>query len=200
MKNYSFAIFLALVIFFASNIAYAQLEMPRPSPMATVSQVAGFTKISMEYSSPGVKGRQIFGDLLPYGVTWRAGANAPTSISFSNTVTIGGKNVRAGTYNLFITPMENEEWVVHLNGAGKSIFNYMKDGSIDEDAVLADDVVTLKVAPESTNNLKERLAYYISPEDNKVATVTMEWENTKLTFPIDLRTNEIMNQFGNTLE
>src|SRR5690606_14023454 len=92
-----------LVLLFAAAGAYAQLETPRLSPAASVTQQVGFTKITIEYSSPGVKGRTIFGDLAPYGTPWRAGANAPTKITFSNPVKIGGENIGAGSYNIFIT-------------------------------------------------------------------------------------------------
>jgi hypothetical protein len=191
---------LTCILLVVYSESYAQLEVPRPSPAASVTQTVGFTEVSIEYSSPGVKGREIFGGLLPYGVTWRAGANAPTAITFSNSVTIGDQNLRAGTYNMFITPEEEGEWTVHFNGEGKSVFAYMSDGKIDEAALVADNAASIKVAPESTDGLVERLRFMISPTDNTKAHITMEWENVNLTFPVDVRTEAIMNQLQETLK
>ena len=189
-------LFFALLI----STAYAQIEVPRASPTASVSQVVGFTKITIDYSSPRVKGREIFGELLPYGTTWRAGANAPTSITFSNGVTVGEENLRAGTYNIFITPAEDGEWTVHFNGEEKSVFAYMSDGKIDEAAIIADNAASIKVAPKKTAEVVERLRYMVSPTDNTEAHITMEWENVSLTFPVDVRTEAIMNQIQETLK
>jgi len=200
MKNKSIITTLFFALLFSFSTAYAQIEVPRASPTASVSQVVGFTEITIDYSSPGVKGRDIFGELLPYGTTWRAGANAPTAITFSNGVSIGGEMLRAGTYNVFITPMEEGEWAVHFNGEDKSVFAYMKDGKIDEAAILADNAASIKVAPEETKNVVERLRYMISATDNTEAHVTMEWENVSLTFPVDVRTEAIMNQIQETLK
>ena len=200
MKNKSILTTLFLTLLFSVSTVYAQIEVPRASPAASVSQVAGFTKISIDYSSPGVKGRTIFGELVPYGTTWRAGANAATAITFSNGVRIGDNNLRAGTYNLFITPVEDGEWTIHLNGEGKSVFSYMKDGEIDEAALAADDVASITMKPEKTAELVERLRYMVSPTDNTKAHVTMEWENVSLTFPVDVRTDAIMNQIQETLK
>src|SRR5689334_16888846 len=81
-----------------------QLELPRPSPNAKVVQTVGLTEISVEYSSPGVKGRKIWGGLVPYDKLWRAGANAVTKITFSRDVKIDGKPVPAGSYAFFAIP------------------------------------------------------------------------------------------------
>src|SRR5689334_1734859 len=88
----------------AAPSAWAQLELPAPSPAAKVMQRVGLTDISLEYSSPAVKGRKIWGELVPYDKVWRTGANASTKISFSRDVTFGGKPVPAGTYTLVTFP------------------------------------------------------------------------------------------------
>lgn len=132
MKNLKFYSIAILALLFATTeLTFAQMQAPAASPAATVSQNVGFTKISMEYSSPALKGRKVFGDIEKYGVTWRAGANAATTIEFSTGVSIGGKNIRPGKYTLFITPQSSGEWTVRLNGKGNSVFTYMKDGKID---------------------------------------------------------------------
>lgn len=193
MKNTKLFL-LAFALFITSTFAaFAQLQSPAASPAATVSQVVGFTKISIDYSSPAVKGRKIFGEIEKYGVTWRAGANAQTVIEFSTPVSVGGKNLRAGKYSIFMTPAESGEWTVHLNSKAASVFTYMKDGKIDEAAVAADDAVSFKVAPAAGNT--ERLQYHISAENNKVAKVTMAWEKVVISFPVDTQVDQKMEGF-----
>uniref|UniRef100_UPI00359308FD DUF2911 domain-containing protein n=1 Tax=Aquiflexum sp. TaxID=1872584 RepID=UPI00359308FD len=174
---------LTLIMFFAATVqTQAQLQAPAASPAAQVSQNVGFTKISIDYSSPGVKGRTIFGELLKYGVTWRAGANAPTTITFSTGVTIGGENLSAGKYTLFITPQASGDWTIHLNSKGNAINAYTTDGKVDEAALAKDDAVAIKITPTMASDNQERLSYTLSAENNKVAKVTMAWEKVKLSF------------------
>lgn len=189
-----------LVLLFAAAGAYAQLETPRSSPAASVTQQVGFTKITIEYSSPGVKGRTIFGDLVPYGNPWRAGANAPTKITFSNAVKIGGEFVGAGSYNIFITPVENGQWQIHFNGENKSLYNYMQDGKVDKEAMMKDDAATVGAQPEKLSSQRERLVYVISAEDNNEAKIMMEWADIRLPFTVDVRTSEIVNQIQENLQ
>jgi hypothetical protein len=83
----------------------------QPSPKAKVEQRVGLTDVSVEYSRPGVKGRTIFGDLVPYGKTWRTGANSNTKVTFSSDVSIDGQTLNAGSYGLYTVPNENS-WEV----------------------------------------------------------------------------------------
>lgn len=193
MKNTK-SLLLAFALFITSAIAaMAQLQAPSPSPAASVSQNVGFTKISIDYSSPGVKGRKIFGELLKYGETWRAGANGPTFIEFSTGVSVGGKNLEAGKYSIFITPAASGEWTIHLNKKAESVYTYMKDGKIDETALAADDAVAVKSAPKTGENT-ERLTYTISADNNKVATVSMAWEKVKVSFQVDTQADQKLEQ------
>lgn len=100
----------ALTLMFSVN---AQIETPAPSPLSKVEQQVGLTDVTLEYSRPSMKGRKIFGDLVPYGKMWRAGANKNTTITFSDDVTIGGNEVKAGSYAIFITPNE-KSWDVYF--------------------------------------------------------------------------------------
>ena len=193
MKNTKLFLLAIALVITSTFEAFAQLQTPAASPAATVSQVVGFTKISIDYSSPAVKGRKIFGEIEKYGVTWRAGANAQTVIEFSTGVSISGKNLRAGKYSIFMTPTESGEWTVHLNSKAASVFAYMKDGKIDEAAVAADDAVSFKVAPTAGNT--ERLQYHISAENNKVAKITMAWEKVIISFMVDTQVDQKMEGF-----
>ena len=193
---------LTLIAIFSTALigAQAQLQMPAASPAASVSQVVGFTKISIDYSSPAVKGRDVFGGLEKYGTTWRAGANAATTITFSSGVKIGGTTLRAGTYSIFITPMENGPWVIHINKDAKSVFAYMKDGKIDEEALAKDDAVSVKATPVKLDDKMERLAYHISAGDNKTATVSMAWDDTMVSFDVDVMVSEMMERLEGTFK
>ena len=92
-------------------ITKLKITTPQPSPKATVEQRVGLTDVSVEYSRPGVKGRAIFGDLVPFGKTWRTGANSNTKVTFSSDVSIDGQTLNAGSYGLYTVPNENS-WEV----------------------------------------------------------------------------------------
>src|ERR1700712_4529265 len=105
----------AVLIACVSQNSYGQaLKVPQLSSTQTIIQDLGLGKITVVYSRPNVKGRKIFGGMEPYGVVWRTGANAATTIQFSDDVTIEGNKVPAGTYGLFSIPDKNE-WTVILN-------------------------------------------------------------------------------------
>jgi hypothetical protein len=108
MRKFSLAI-IAIAFFFSSNSQ--GIKTPAPSPPATIKQDFGISSIELSYSRPGVKGRQIFGDLVPYGKVWRTGANNATTITFGSDVTIADTKIPAGKYGLLTIPGENE-WTV----------------------------------------------------------------------------------------
>lgn len=197
MKKTNYSLWaLALTMFLAMTVdVQAQMQVPAPSPAAYVSQVVGFTKISIDYSSPAVKGRKVFGELQKFGIPWRAGANNPTSIEFSTAVNIHGTDLAAGKYNVFITPQESGDWSIHINNKGNAIYAYMTDENVNADALAKDDAITIKAKPETTNETKERLTYSISAENNKVAEVSMEWENVKLSFMVDTQVDQKIENF-----
>ena len=100
MKKLLLSLFV-IAISFSTN---AQIETPQPSPFSKLTQKVGLTDVTLEYSRPGMRGRTIFGDLVPYGKIWRTGANARTKITFSTDVTIDGKPLKKGTYAIFTKP------------------------------------------------------------------------------------------------
>lgn len=117
MKKLTLLLFVALVSFTTE----AQINTPAPSPFSKMKQVVGMTDITIEYSRPAMRGRAIFGDLVPYDKVWRTGANARTKITFSDDVTFGGTDVKAGSYALLTKPGASS-WEVYLyaeaNGGG----------------------------------------------------------------------------------
>ncbi|GFD81963.1 hypothetical protein KUL118_48250 [Tenacibaculum sp. KUL118] len=104
-------ILLSLFVVAISTSINAQLKTPAPSPSAKLEQNVGLTGVTVEYSRPSMKGRTIFGDLVPYGKVWRTGANQNTKVSFSDDVTIDGKILKKGTYALYTKPGK-DSWEV----------------------------------------------------------------------------------------
>ena len=98
----------AMTLMFSVN---AQIETPQPSPFTKIEQKVGLTDVTLEYSRPSMKGRKIFGELVPYGKMWRTGANKNTMITFSSDVVISGNELKAGAYAIFVTPSE-KSWDV----------------------------------------------------------------------------------------
>lgn len=106
-------IMLLVAIFATSFMTYAQIQTPAPSPFAKVEQKVGLTDVTLEYSRPNMRDRNIFGDLVPYNEVWRTGANARTKITFSDDVMVGGQTLKAGTYAIFTKPSE-KSWEVYF--------------------------------------------------------------------------------------
>ena len=98
----------AIAVFIASLSVEAQIKVPQASPKSTLIQKVGLTDVEIEYSRPSAKGRVIFGDLVPFGKVWRTGANANTTISFSEDVVINGATLKKGKYALYVTPKADE--------------------------------------------------------------------------------------------
>lgn len=162
-----------------STPARADLELPRPSPFAKVWQVVGLTEITVDYSSPGVKGRKIWGGLVPFDQMWRAGANTATKVTFSKDVTFAGKPVPAGSYALFVTPGKSE-WTVILN---KKADQAGSGGDYKADQ----DLLRVQLKPKPSP-FRERLAYLVTDFNDDKASLDLEWEKLRLSIPIGLAT------------
>ena len=109
---------LLLVLLFVGTLnVNAQVKAPAPSPTAKSEQKVGLTDITIEYSRPSMRGRTIFGGLVPYGKTWRTGANANTKITFSDDVTIAGDSLKKGTYAIYTIPNETSWDVIFYSDA-----------------------------------------------------------------------------------
>lgn len=107
-------IFLSAVAICGLLIAEAQLKTPAPSPAQTIKQDFGVSAIDLSYSRPAMKGRKIFGDLVPFGNVWRTGANQATVLTFGDDVTIGGTKIKAGKYGLLSIPEKNN-WTLIIS-------------------------------------------------------------------------------------
>jgi len=168
-------------LWLAATLGYAQstqLDLPRPSQHATVSQTVGVTNITVNYHRPLANGRKVWGGLVPYGQVWRAGANENTTITFSTPVTVEGQPLAAGTYGLHMIPDENE-WTI--------IFSNMHTawGSFSYDQ--KEDALRVKVKPQTTTDLHNALVYDFDQLDPNSTVVTMSWD--KVAVPIKVAVN-----------
>jgi len=110
---------LLTLVFTMSYAVNAQIQSPAPSPSAKLEQMVGLTKVNVDYSRPAMRGRAIFGNLVPFGKVWRTGANSRTTVTFSDAVVVGGKTLKAGTYAIFTIPQANSwEVVFYTEHAG----------------------------------------------------------------------------------
>jgi Protein of unknown function (DUF2911) len=179
-----FHLSLILTFILSLSVAGQEFRPPRPSPDATVSQYVGITKITVDYSSPGVKGRKIWGDLVPYGKIWRTGANEITSITFSDPVKVNGNDLPAGTYGIHTIPDENDWEII-----------FSKDTKVDDPMTYDEkkDALRIKVKPEK-NQFTERMAFTITDMTDNSANVNLIWENLKVPFKVEVNTQELTLQ------
>ncbi len=179
MKKQLLCVMIGLVSII-SNRAIAQLQLPQPSPKASVMQQIGLTDISIEYSSPAVRGRAIWGELVPFDQVWRAGANASTKITFSKDVSIEGVTVPKGTYAIFMIPTKTD-WTIAIN----------KDANASQDDYKeANDVVRVKSTPVALTELRERLQYNFSNFSEEETFINLEWEKVRVAFKVKCATSK----------
>jgi len=175
--NYYFVMFLLALLCINNNLI-AQDNEVRISPKATFKQTVGFTDVEIDFSRPGVKGRKIWGGLVPYNIVWRAGANEATKITFSTDVKINGKNLKAGRYGFFALPTE-KKWIL--------IFNKVADqwGAFEYNE--AEDALRIEVTPEK-GYFQEWLNYTVTKTSDNTAIVKLEWEELKVPFTVEVST------------
>ncbi len=167
-------IFLLLFLFTAKNNAQKK-EPPRLSPKAFVGQTIGYTDVKITYGTPGVKGRKIWGGLVPYGKVWRTGANEATTIEFSTDVMVNGHPVPKGKYALFTIP-NPDEWTIILNKVADQWGAFKYDPK--------EDLLRFKVKPVE-HEFRERLMFSIDYKTPYSADVNIDWEKLRVSFTID---------------
>lgn len=162
----------------------AQIKTPAPSPSQKIEQVVGLTDITLEYSRPGVKGRTIFGDLVPYGKTWRTGANANTKLTFSTDFMIDGNTVKKGTYALYTVPGK-KTWDIILYSDATNWGNPKK---WDEAKVAA----KVRVTPQQIPMLIETFTITFDDMTNNAAVLGIMWENTYVGLKLETPTDKMV--------
>lgn len=149
---------------------------PRVSPNAETHQTIGTTEVRVTYGRPGVRGRDIFGDLVPYDTIWRTGANEATTLTVSDDVRIGGNDVPAGTYALFTIPAEDDAWTVILNTVPNQWGAYDYDSAADHMRTTAETY--------RADTFREQLVFTFEAVDETSATLLLHWADTALPIPI----------------
>ncbi len=177
---------LAALTLASATPASAQLKLPRISPNATISQTLGVTDITITYSRPGVKGRAVWGTLVPNGQPWRAGANEATTLTTTSEITFGGQKLAAGTYALIAIPGETE-WTIALNTDKElwGAYGYKAEKN----------VLTVQVKPEAAP-MEEWLSYSfdgLMPNGTTAmpnsGNLVLRWEKMRVAVPISVDVN-----------
>lgn len=166
---------IAAVLLTIARPASAQLSMPEPSPSATINQKIGFTDLIVKYSRPAVKGRTVFGKLVPYGELWRTGASDATILTISDPMTVAGKPLPAGSYSLFTIPTRTE-WTVILNSYTEG------HGTAGYEA--KNDVLRFTVKPDSSVRFYESFTIEVQELVKNQANLYLTWANTSVHFPL----------------
>jgi hypothetical protein len=166
-----------LALSLAVEPVYAQRDHSRvrPSPNAKISQTIGMTEIDMHYGRPGVRGRAIYGELVPWDAPWRAGADEPTTIELGGDVLVEGQSLEAGTYNIFIRPAQNGPWNVIFTTP-------VRWGTMFGDAT---PVLEVSVTPNDGPH-QEWLQYRFEDLSDTSATLVMHWERMMLPVRLSL--------------
>ena len=179
MRKLSLCLFAAFAALMLVSDAWAQqLDLPRPSPKATVTQTVGLTDVTIMYCRPSVRGRVIWGGLVPYDQVWRTGANEATTITFADDVTIEGTKLPAGTYGLFTMPGK-DEWTVIFNKGAKQwgAYEYKQ----------AEDVLRITVKPQPAE-FHELMTFSFPAVSTESAQVALGWEKLQVAFTFKVGT------------
>jgi len=158
------------LILFLLSISFGIAQESRVSPSASVNKKVGAMNIKVDYSQPSVKGRDVWGELVPYDQVWRTGANEATTIEFTKDVTINGKALSGGKYSLFTIPNE-KSWVIIFNKNADQwgAFKYNKDL----------DALRISVNPTSSN-MTEKMTFDIGGN----GIVGLQWEKSRVEFQV----------------
>lgn len=194
-KIYSKCVVLLLIAFAFSNTTLkAQLTLPQGSQVAKVSQRVGITDISIQYSRPSVKDREIWGKLVPYGMNnlgfgtakespWRAGANENTIIKFGDDVKIEGKDLAAGKYGLHMIIHENDKATIIFSKNNTAWGSYFYDPAVD--------ALKVEVNMADTNHT-EQLTYTFEDVTANSTIATLSWEKKKIPFKIEVDVTDVV--------
>ncbi len=176
-------LFLTMLLALSATMMTAQIKTPAPSPSATITQTIGLVDVSVEYSRPSMKGRTIYGDLVPYDKMWRTGANAATKITFSGDVKFGGADVPAGSYAMLTRPGKME-WdfmlYPYVSGSWSSY--------LESDVEAISTRIKSWQMPEGVN--VESFMIGFDNLTNNSGDIYLLWEKTMVMVPITVNTDE----------
>ncbi len=172
---------LFLMAIVATLTLEAQISTPAPSPAATLTQMVGLTEVSVDYSRPSMRGRKVFGDLVPYNKLWRTGANAYTKVTFNTNFTLNGSEVESGTYSIFTKPGESN-WEVFL-------YTDINGGGTPSDWDVSKVVAKATVPVYKIDDPIETFTITIDDVTSKSAMLGMMWENVYVGVPFEVPTD-----------
>ena len=175
-------IIFVLATIIANFVINAQVKTPQPSPHSTLTQVVGLTDVTVDYSRPSVKGRTIFVDLVPFGKLWRTGANANTTVTFSDDVVIKGTTLKKGKYALYTTPKADMWEVIFYTDSD----NWGTPENWDANKV----AYTTNVDPIALGNSTESFTISINNLTNDSATLDIAWEKTMVSLKFEVPTQK----------
>lgn len=165
-----------------SLFTQAQVQTPKASPVAKIEQRAGLTDITISYSRPAVNGRKIFGELIPFGIRWRLGANENTKITTSDVLIFGSDTLQAGTYALFATPNQ-DSWAIDFY---TETTNWGLPEKWETSKVALTVIAKVKKMPMITENL----SISIDNMEFNSAVLSITWDKTQISLPFTLNTKE----------
>ncbi len=174
----------ALVAIGVFSVATAQIKTPAASPTAKITQNVGLTDVTVEYSRPSVKGRTIFGGLVPFGEMWRTGANKNTIFTFSAPVKIGGKDLKAGSYSLFTVPGQSEWDII--------FYTDTENWGVPQTWDATKEAARFKVKSEKMDFNIESFMIDLGDLTNDGFTIGIGWEKTWVNIPVKLTTDEVV--------
>jgi len=163
----------------------AQIKTPAPSPFQKIVQTVGLTEVTLEYSRPAMRGRTIFGGLVPFGKIWRTGANSRTKITFSDDVTVGGKELKAGTYAIFTKPSASA-WEVYF-------YTDYKGGGAPAEWDTSKVAATVKAEVYPMPMVIQSFTMTFDDLQNDSANLGMLWENSYVGVPIKFHTDKTVS-------
>ncbi len=185
------SLMLALLVL-STSVATAQLKLPVLSPTSTITQEFATSKIEITYSRPSMKGRVIFGDLVPYNQVWRTGANAATKVMFGEEVVIAGTSIKPGSYSLYTVP-GTSEWEVIINT------NTGSWGSNGYDT--KDDVVRFTIKPTTLTAPVETFTIGVGNITYNTCTIDLAWDRTNVSIPVKADNNaRLMKEIEQAIE
>jgi hypothetical protein len=155
--------------------SYGQgIKIPAPSPGQTIKQDFSLSTIEVNYSRPVIKGRKIFGDIVPFGKLWRTGANSPTKFTFGEDVKVAGQSLKAGSYQVMSIPSE-KSWVIIFSKGTNGVFNYNP----------AEDVLKVTVPSTALSNSVESFSIQFSDVSANKLNIQLSWDKTSVSIPVE---------------
>jgi len=175
------------ILFLASYLNYSQIKTPRVSPASAIEQMVGLTEIEVEYSRPSKRGRDIFGNVVPFGKIWRTGADNCTTISFSTDVVIDSQTIKSGKYSIFSIP-NKETWEVMLY-LDTDLWGVPKD--FDKNKVVFKS--SFKLNKSGINSIHETFTISFDNITNNEAKMTFSWDDVSVSVNINVPTKKIVS-------